>query len=80
MLTILEHSTNVEGFSKLNGHHNLFLKETDKKVGCVWRGVGKRASWNSLDMASGEQRVNNVSMRFFQLHVAVKSINTRKLS
>lgn len=31
-------------------------------------------------MASGEQKVNNLSMRFFQLHVAVKSINTRKLS
>lgn len=77
MLTFLEHSTNVEGFSELNRHHNLLLKQTHKKVECV---LGGGASWISVDMVSGEQRVNNVSMRFFQLRVAVKSRNTRKLS
>jgi len=33
--TILECSTNVEGFSELKRDHNLFLKETHKQVGCV---------------------------------------------
>ena len=71
MHATLEHSTNVKGFSELNRHHNLFLKETDKKVGCGWGRGGESIR---------EQRVSNVSMRFFQLQVAVKSINTRKLS
>lgn len=80
MLAVLERSTNVEGFLELNRHHNLFLKDRAKE-GCLCLGVGgKRVSWSTVDVASGEQRVNNVGIRFFQLQVSVKSINTRKLS